>query len=196
MAASKKNKFNSLNGYSWSILIAFICAIFAMHYHTTNISFVGVIQTLPLIIIAVYYSEKLASLINQPEHNLEKSKIFARDLFVLNFSFLFACLLSLVFSYNNSDAKGWWLLVIYFITLYGLLFSICFSTIALLIKNHKTYTIIFSFIITVLVSIGQFLPRYIVIPLVGNIETFYVTTCSLLVLHCLFTIGYKIIQVR
>jgi hypothetical protein len=79
-----------------------------MHYHTANISFAGIFQTLPLIIIAVYYAEKLAHLISQSEHSLKKSRLFTRDVFILSFSFLFACLLSLIFSYNNSDARGWW----------------------------------------------------------------------------------------
>lgn len=194
MTTPKKNKLKNSNGYSWSILIAFICALFAMHYHTANISFAGIFQTLPLIIIAVYTSEKLAPLISQPEHNLKKSRLFTRDVFILSFSFLFACLLSLIFSYNNSDARGWWPLIIYFITLYGLLFSLFFSAVALLIKNHKVYTIIFALIIIVLVSMGQFFPPYTFIPMLGDIETFYVITCSLLILHCLFTISYKTIR--
>ena len=194
MTTTQKNKRKNLNKYSWSLLVAFICAVFAMHYNTANISFVDFFQTLPLMIIAVYCCEKLAPLINQPEQNLKKSKLFTRDLFILSFSFLFACLLSLIFSYNNSDARGWWSLIILFITLYGLLFSICFSAIALLIKNHKAYTIIFSFIIIVLVSTGQFLPRYTFLPLVGNIDTSYVTTCSLLIFHCLFAISCTIIR--
>lgn len=189
MTTPKKNKLKNLNGYSWSILIAFICVLFAMHYHTANISFAGIFQTLPLIIIAVYTSEKLASLISQPEYNLKKSRLFTRDVFILSFSFLFACLLSLIFSYNNSDARGWWPLIIYFITLYGLLFSLFFSAVALLIKNHKAYTIIFALIIIVLVSMGQFFPSYTFIPMLGDIETFYLITCSLLILHCLFAIG-------
>lgn len=135
MTTPKKNKLNNLNGYSWSILIAFICALFAMHYHTANISFAGIFQTLPLIIIAVYYAEKLAPLISQSEHSLKKSRLFTRDVFILSFSFLFACLLSLIFSYNNSDARGWWPLIIYFITFYGLLFSLFFSALALLMKR-------------------------------------------------------------
>lgn len=194
MTTPKKNKLKNLNGYSWSILIAFICALFAMHYHTANISFVGIFQTLPLIIIAVYYSEKLAPLISQPEHNLKKSRLFTRDVFILSFSFLFACLLSLIFSYNNSDARGWWPLIIYFITLYGLLFSLFFSAVALLIKNHKAYTIIFALIIIALVSTGQFFPSYTFIPMLADIEAFYVITCSLLILHCLFTVGYKTLR--
>ncbi|PJD92824.1 MAG: hypothetical protein CK424_04395 [Legionella sp.] len=187
-------KFKNLNGYSWSILIAFICVTYPMHYHTANISFADFFQTLPLIIIAVYYSEKLAHLISQPEHNLKTPRLFTRDVFILSFSFLFACLLSLIFSYNNSDARGLWPLIIYFITLYGLLFSLFFSAVALLITNHKVYTIIFALIIIVLVSMGQFFPSYTFIPMLGHIETFYVITCSLLILHCLFTVGYKTIR--
>lgn len=194
MTTPKKNKLKNLNKYSWSILIAFICATFAMLYRTANISFEGFFQTLPLIIIAVYYCEKLAPLINQPEHNLKKSELFTRDLFILSFSFLLACLLSLIFSYNNSDVKGWWPLIVYFITVYGLFFSVFFSAAALLIKNHKIYTIVFSFLIIVIISMGKFFPPYTFIPLLGNIDTFYAITCSLLIFHCLFVINYKIIR--
>lgn len=188
------NKITNLNKYSWSIIVMFICATFAMINYTPNVSLGGFVQTLPLIIISVYYCEKLAPLINQSEYNLNKAKLFARDFFILSFSFLFACLLSLVFSYNNSDVKGWWPLIVYFITLYGLCFSVFFSAIALLIENHKTYTMVFSLLIIVLVSVGNFFPHYIFIPLLGNIETFYVITCLLLILHCIFAANYKIIR--
>ena len=110
-----------------------------MQYHTASISFKDIFQTLPLIIIAVYWCEKSAHSIKQPEYNLKNTALFNRDLFILSFGFLLGCLVSLLFAYNNSDAKGWWALIIYFITLYGLLFSVVFSVIALLIKNHKTY---------------------------------------------------------
>lgn len=192
MTTPRNNKLKNLNKYSWSILITFICATFAMLYRTANRSFEGFFQTLPLIIIAVYYCEKLAPLMSQPEHNLKKSELFTRDLFILSFSFLLSCLLSLIFSYNNSDVKGLWPLIIYFITLYGLFFSVFFSAVALLIKNHKTYTIVFSLLIIVLVSMGKFFPHYTFIPLLGNIDTFYAITCSLLLFHCLFAINYKI----
>jgi hypothetical protein len=97
-----------------------------------------------------------------------------------------------VFAYNNADAKGWWTLTIYFITLYGLFFASIFSVIALLIKNHKIYTMIFSFLIILLVSFGGFLPHYIPLPLLGSIDTFFVVTCALLIDHCLFAIGCSV----
>ncbi len=194
MDMPRSNKLKNFNKYSWSILVVFICATFATLYRTANTSFEGFFQTLPLIIIVVYYCEKLAPLINQPEHNLKKSEVFTRDLFILSFSFLLACLLLLTLSYNNSDVKGWWSLIVYFITLYGLFFSVFFSIVALLIKNHKTYTIFFSFLIIVFVPMGKFFSPYTFVPLLGNIDTFYVITCSLLIFHCLFAICYKKIR--
>ena len=164
----------------------------AMQYHTANISFQGFFQTLPLIILAVYWCEKSVHYIKQPESGLKKIELFNRDLFILSFSFLLACLISLLFAYNNSDAKGWWPLIIYFVTLYGLLYSFAFSIIALLIKNHKIYIIAFSFLIILLISLGRFFPQYLPVPLLGRVDIFFVVTFILLIAHCLFAIGFKL----
>lgn len=165
-----------------------------MQYHTTSISFKDFFQALPLIIAFVFWCEKSAHFIQQPEVNLKKTEIFNRDLFILSFSFFLASLISLLFAYDNSDARGWWILIICFLTFYGLCFSLIFSTIALLIKNHKIYTMIFSFLIIVLVSLGGFFPHDISLPLIGSIDTFFVITGSLLIIHCLFAIGYKVVR--
>lgn len=194
MGQSKKFQLWQLNGYSWSIIVAFICATFAMQYHTANIYLKDFFQALPLIVIAVYWSEKSRYSIKQPELNLKNAELFNRDFFILSLSFLLACLISLTFSYDNSDAKGWWVLIIYFITIYGLFFSLIFSAIALLIENHKIYTMIFSFLIIVLVSFGFFFPHDISLPLIGSINTLFVVTGSLLIIHCLFAIGYKVVR--
>lgn len=195
MDASKKtNHLKILNKYSWLLLITFIFAVFAMSYQTTNTSFDGFIQTLPLIIIFVFWSEKSAQLIKQTESNLKKAQLFNRDTFILSFSFLLGCLISLLFAYDNSDAKGWWVLIIYFISLYGLIFSLIFSGMALLIKNHKTYILIFSLLIIGLISGEKFFPYYTFIPLLGYIDTFYAITSILLIIHCLFAINCKIIR--
>lgn len=192
MIQQKKIRLRNLNIYSWSILIAFILATTAMHYHTARDSYENFFQTLPLIIIAVYYCEKLVSLIKRSESTLKNTELVIRDSFILTFSFLLACLFSLILAYNNSDAKGWWSLILYFYTLYGFIFSVIFSVIALLINNHKSYTIIFSFLIILLVSLGKIFPMYTVIPLLGTIETFFVITGILLICHCLVTLIYKI----
>lgn len=193
MDASKRTThLKNINKYSWLLIIAFIFAVFAMSYQTVNTSFDGFIQTLPLIIIFIFWSEKSAQLIKQTESNLKKAQLFNRDTFILSFSFLLGCLISLLFAYDNSDAKGWWVLIIYFISLYGLIFSLIFSGIALLIKNHKAYTLVFSLLIIGLVSAGKFFPRYTFIPLLGYIDTFYVMTSALLIIHCLFAINCKV----
>ncbi len=195
MDASKRTiHIKNINKYSLLILITYIFAVIAMSYQTINTFFNGFIQTLPLIIFFVFWSEKSAQLIKQTDSNLKKAQLFNRDTFILSFSFLLGCLISLLFAYDNSDAKGWWILIIYFISLYGLIFSLIFSGIALLIKNHKAYTLVFSFLIIGLVSLGKFSPRYMFIPLLGYIDTFYAITSALLIIHCLFAISYKIIQ--
>jgi hypothetical protein len=122
-------------------------------------------------------------------------KIFNRDLFLLSFNFFLGFLISLCFAYNNSDAKSWWTLFIYFMTIYALIFSVIFSLLALLIPNHKTYTVIFSLLMMLLSSLGNFLPQYIVLPLIGKIDTFYLITCSLLIVHCALAIIYKMVGI-
>lgn len=194
MVPQKKKRIKRLSGFSWVIISAFICASFAMQYHT-NSSLYEFFNALPLILAAVYWCEKSAYLINLPECELKKESLFNRDLLILSFSFLLGCLISLCFAYNNSDAKGWWVFIIYFMTVYGLIFSSVFSIFALLIKNHKIYTFIFSFLVIGPISLGNFLPRYVTLPLIGNTETFYVLTCSLLIAHCLFAIICKITRV-
>jgi len=184
-----------LSGYSWFLIIAFICTTLAMQYHTARISFEGFLQTLPLIAVVVYWCEKSVSLMALPEFKLKKIELFRRDLFILTFSFLLGCLISLILSYDNSDAKGWWPLIVCFFTLYGLVFSAIFSTIAQLIKNHKTYTMIFSLLVITLVSSGNFFPRYILVPYLGSIDTFYLMTCSLMIIHLLFAVTHKIIRI-
>ena len=194
MALQKKILIKGLNGFSWAIISAFICSSFAMQYHT-NDSFYEFFNILPLLLGAVYWCEKSAYLINLPECELKKKSLFNRDLLILSFSFLLGCQISLCFAYNNSDAKGWWVFIIYFMTVYGLIFSSVFSIFAMLIKNHKFYTLIFLFLVIGLISLGNFLPHYMTLPLIGNTETFYVVTCSLLIAHCLFAIICKITRV-
>ncbi|MDP3705725.1 MAG: hypothetical protein Q8R24_07420 [Legionellaceae bacterium] len=196
MSQSKKIQLRRLNGYSWSIIVAFIGAMFAMQYHTASFFLRDFFLILILIIIVIYWCEKSAYSIKQPECTLKKIALFNRDLLILSFSFLLACLVSLMFSLNNSDVKGWWPLIICFTTLYSLAFSFIFSIIALLIKNHRTYTMIFSFLIMVLMSLGSFLPHYTLLPLLGSVDIFFVGTSSLLIIHCLFAIGCRMVTWR
>ena len=101
MGQQKKIQLRRLNGYSWSVIVAFICATFAMQYHTVVVSFDDFFLTLLLIVMMVYWCEKSIHYIKQPECNLKKIELFYRDLCILTFSFFLACLISLVFAYNN-----------------------------------------------------------------------------------------------
>lgn len=87
MALQKTIFIRRLNGFSWAIIIAFIASSFAMQYHT-NSRFYEFFDILPLIILAIYWCEKSAHLINIPECKLEKKKLFKRDL-----SFIFSLLI-------------------------------------------------------------------------------------------------------
>lgn len=195
MKKPNKIEFKRLNRYSWSIIIAFICVTLAMQYHTAQISLQDFIQSLPLIAITVYWCEKSACLIRQSDHHLKKMALFRRDLFALSFSFLLGCLISLILAYDNSDARGWWSFIIYFTAIYGFIFATIFSISAQLIKNHKKYTLIFSLLILILISFGNFFPRYIRISFIGSVDTFYLVTCAFLIAHLLFCIGYQSINV-
>jgi len=157
-----------------------------MQYHTANISLEGFFETLPLIVITIICCQKYVPLINQLDKNLNNSNTFRRDVFLLSYSFLLACLFSLILAYDNSDVRAWWPLIICMITLYGLLFSLIFSALALFIPAHKKYTIFVSFLIIILLSSGQFLPQYIPLPLLGNVETFFAITGLLIIFHGFF----------
>ncbi|CAM2730850.1 hypothetical protein [Legionella worsleiensis] len=193
--SKKSNRFKNLNKYSWLLILIFIFAVLAMSYKTANISLDGLMQTIPLIVVFVFWCEKSAQRLKRTENNLKKAQLFHRDTFILSFSFLLGCLISLLFAYDNSDAKGWWVFIIYFISLYGLIFSLIFSGIALLIKNHNAYILVYSFLIIGFVSLGQFFPHDTFIPLLGYTDTFYAITGTILIIHCLFTLYYKVISV-
>ena len=165
--------------------MCFICVSFAMQYNA-NSHFYESLSSLPLILAAIYWSEKSGSWISSNEHHLKNKTVFARDLFLLSFSFFTGFLISLCLAYNNSDAKGWWTLFIYFMTFYGLVFSFVFSIFALLIKNRKAYVLMFSFLIIIVSSFGNYLPTIV------KIDAFYLITGLLLVIHCLFAIIYKV----
>ncbi len=188
----KKIHIRQLNGYSWSIIVAFIFASVAMEYNTDHSLLDSACFTIPLIFIAVFWCEKTAYLMAVPDYRLTKKESFSRDLFLISYSFFLACLLSLLSQHNNSDAKAWWSLYILYIGLYGFLFSFLFSLIAVMISNHKTYTIVFSFIIISVLSIIKFYPPYTSVVYIGKIESYYMITGSLLLGHFLFFIGWKL----
>lgn len=184
---------NHLNGYSWSIMAAFIGANIAMNYHVHQNALKDFFLTLPIVVLMVYWSQKSYSL-KRSATPLTKKAIFNRDLFLITFSFTLGCLLSLLFEFNNSDATGWWTFILYFFVVYGFIFALAFSAIALLLPHPNGYSITFALIIILFIAAAKFLPRYIPIPIIGTIEMFYVVTGLLIVGHAIIFCGGSLIK--
>jgi hypothetical protein len=181
-----------LNAYSWSLIIAFIGVSFAMEHHSHSVPFEGFFMSLPLVSIVVYWSQKVAPLIYYEDDQLSKQSIFSRDLFLMNFGFILSCMISLLTQYDNSDARGWWPFILIIMSLYGLIFAFAFSLIALLLENHKTYLMVFSFITLVIFSLSKFWPYFISVPFIGEIHSYSVIIYSMIICHLLWCLGFKL----
>ena len=94
-----------LNGYSWSTIVAFIYINLVMEHNVYRALLLNFILVFPLIIPVIYCCEKSAYLMKIDDCKLTVTDSFKRDLFTIYFSFFLACLLSLLFQYNNPDAK-------------------------------------------------------------------------------------------
>jgi hypothetical protein len=184
----------NLNIFSWTLLSVFLCASVAMEYHPSDGSMEGPLMILPMIIMFVLWSERVAYLIDRTDLELTKTLIFKRDLFLITFSFLFADLLYLTMEYNNADARGWWPLAVAFIGLYGFVFSLVYALFALLFAHHRTYTRCFSGMIIVLFLLLKFLPHAVALGSFGVFETFFVVTFGLLGVHVIICLSHMLKQ--
>lgn len=186
--------FKNLNPYSWFIIVAYIGASLFMQTYSGDISLEGFSFGLPIIGTIVYWSEHSASLIKNTDLNLKKADLFYRDLFLISYSLLLGDILSLLLQYNNSDARAWWTLFLYFSLLCNLIFAFIFSFIALMLNAHKRYTIIFSCFILIIFTFSKFWPYYISLVFIGKTNTYLVIMCFLLIVHLLFCSTYKLIR--
>jgi len=184
--------FYKLNRYSWSLIVAFICATIAMQYHTGHITFEGFYLSLPLIVIIVYWCEQRVPLVRMKDCLLTKQESFGRDLFMISYSFVLAGLFSLLFQYNNSDIKGWWPVFFYFNSLVGVLFAFVYSLIALMLPRHKMYVVFSTSIIMILITLLKFWPNNIYFLFIEKVDFYYVIIFSLLIIHVLSVLGYKL----
>lgn len=189
--SNPKRILKNLNRYSWLLIVALIFASIAMQYHTTQITFEGFYLSLPLVSLMVYWSEQMVCLVRLKNCQLTKQESFNRDLFMINYSFLLAGLLSLLFQYSNSDARGWWPLFLYFNSLEGFIFSLLFSLIALMLPPHKNYTITFTSVIMLFITFSKFWPYTISFLFIEKIEFYYAVIFSLFIIHVLSVFVYK-----
>lgn len=186
--------FYKLNRYSWSLIIAFICATIVMQYHTGHITFEGFYLSLPLVCIMVHWCEQRAPLIRMKDYLLTKQESFGRDLFMISYSFVLAGLFSLLFQYNNSDVRGWWPVFFYFNSLVGVLFALVYSLIALMLPLHKMYVVCSTSIIMLLITFLKFWPNNIYFLFIEKVDFYYVIIFSLFIIHVLSVLGYILYQ--
>lgn len=184
-----------LNRYSWLLIITFIGVIFSMEYpfFDHHNPFEGLFLSLPVIIFALYWSQKAGYLSQCDEGKITKKMAFFRDVYVISYSFVLAILLSLLFAHSNADARGWWPFIVGWLAICGFLFATIFSYIAMLLDKHKSYTGIFAVGIVLSFSFMNFFPGYITILYFGKDDFFAAFMCLLLGMHLLLSISHRIL---
>lgn len=179
------------NPFSWLLISAYILACYVMEYFSPRILWEGIILSAPLIMAIVYWSENTAHLIREDTTSLLKEQIFYRDLFLLTYSYLIGFLFSLLFQYNNSDARGWWTLAIWVMSCYAIVFASLFSLIALIIPTpHQRYSFIFSIIVFLALLLSKFWPYTLQVYYFGDVDAFLVINLSILSFHFLLCLIY------
>ncbi|MBY0544729.1 MAG: hypothetical protein K2Q14_04185 [Gammaproteobacteria bacterium] len=184
------------NIYSWVLFIIYLTVVTTMEYFSYKFSLESIYFSLPLMAAFIFWSERTILVIQKPDGSITKTERFKRDLFLISFSFISGHLLSLLFQYNNSDALGWWPLAIYFISAFGILFAIIFSLIAMMLNNHKKYTLIYSITIILTLIFISLMMHLDSFSFFARSETFYIIFLLLGGIHLLLCLGYKAIYVR
>lgn len=181
-----------LNGFSLFIIIAYLSASCVMEYCSPHILWEGIYISLPLICIFIYWSGTINHLITRTDSQLTQGDVFRRDFFLITYSFLLATIFSLLFQYDNSDVKGWWPFIMYLFTLYGLVFATLFSLIALMITNHKVYSVIFSLLIFFIFLFSKYWPHDFNVFYIGEVNSFAVIYFGLICVHLILCSSYKL----
>lgn len=182
-----------INKYSLILVLVYLSMVVLMEHYSNAVAWEGFYITAPLICAVVFWSGKVKELVNENNYLLTKEQQFRCDLFLINFGFLFAMLLSCLIEYKNSDLLGSWPLALYFFTIYGFIFAFIFSLSALLLRQHKNYTFGFVFLIILLVLALNFFAYTRPFSIFGKTEAFYVITGIVMCVHLLLCLGYKMI---
>lgn len=180
-----------LNRYSIAFIGVYFAAVFVMLYGSATNWSEGIIMTLPLIIMIVVWSELLTTRLSY-KRSVSTADSFQRDFFIISYATLFAVMVSLLGEHNNTDAKGWWPLLIIIFELYGLVLGVVFASLALLLdRQHFRYTLIFAVVLAINFSTLQLMPPYVHTNILGDISTFFLCVVLLLGAHALLCIGYS-----
>lgn len=184
-----------LNRYSIALIVVYLTAFLLMEHGSQSSWTNELIQTLPIIVMMIIWSEILTTRLNDKKQILPTGS-FHRDFFIITYATLFAFLASLLVGYNNSDARGWWSFLILAAELYGLILGFVFASFALLLnKQHVTYTLIFAVALAINFSTLKLMPPYILTPF-GDIGIFPACALLLLSVHVLVCLGYRLSKVN
>ncbi len=169
----KMNK-NLFNPYSFLLLSVFFCTTLSMQYHISQFSVGGFFLVSPLIALAILCSGKIMQLEENNNNAIITENEFKRDVFLISYSFLIASLISLLPEYDNSDAREWWGISVYYVSLIGIIFSWFFAYFNRFLRLHKVYTNIFSLVVIIAFSLPKLWPIYVSVIFIGEISFFMV----------------------
>ncbi|HAU0661265.1 TPA: hypothetical protein JBG89_11585 [Legionella pneumophila] len=184
-----------INRYTWLIIVCYLSGTLAMEYQTYKFSgpLEGVFMTFPLVMAFIYWSYKNNKIFLLNSSEMTKKEAFKTDLFLISTSFLLAGFLSLMMDLDNSDLRAFWPFLIFFISIYGFIFSLIYALSGLFLnENHTKYTLFFASAIMLIYSLISFLPRKIGLLNGGEIEVFYALSIILLFLHLVFILGFQV----
>ncbi|MBA2710109.1 MAG: hypothetical protein H0U57_05920 [Tatlockia sp.] len=184
-----------LNRYSKALIGVYLPAVCIMEYGSPLSNWKeGIACTLPIIALFLVWSEQLTGQLSKRKPESRKDN-FQRDLFVINYAFLFAVFASLLFEGNNVDARGWWPFFVLFSTLYGWGIGLLFSVFALLLnKNHRYYTHGFAIILTFFLMLPNVIPRAAKVFAYSGTDLFYSSLILLLGIHLLVCLGSYLVR--
>lgn len=152
--------------------------------HPYSVSFEGLLITAPLIGAFIFWSQKTSSYLASIKKQYASDDGFKVDLFLITTAFLITGCISLITEINNVDSRGFWPFYLFFISIYGFVFSLIYSIISIQIKvEHTKYTLYFSSIIVLLFSALMLLPKHNLIRNLIGIDPFYGVFLILILIH-------------
>ena len=184
------------NIYSWILFLIYLTVVTIMEYFSHTFSLENIYISIPLIAMFIFWSEKTTLVIQKRDISITNKEVFNRDLFFVSYSFISGNLISLLFQYNNSDTLGWWPLAIYIVSTFGVIYAFLFSLIAMTLKNHKKYTLIFSIVLISILIFISLMMHLNPLSIYAKYETFYIIFFILITLHLAICLGYKYICSR
>lgn len=177
-----KNIFK-LNIFSWLLLIAFFLVVFVAKANS-RATYEGFIITTPLIVTMVFLSELSGRLVTFPYLKLSPQQLFQRDIFLINYTFLFGGMIGVIIDHDNVDLNAWWALFLYLITFYGFVFSLLFIFVEQILKYSNTlYNFIYCLIILLILISLRLFPSSIEIALIGRTDTLLIVLFLMLSVH-------------